>query len=136
MSTQARFDTNARSFSTHKIHPKKKPSRKSSARPTVYGYYVGHREIYEQKWRNSAGDDDLFQPFRDFRTKLCRETGLPDNHRTFCEVGGDGYCIVLARNLSRKAPRTPQLNTLIQKVKDLLETQEEPRWYHEVPDGI
>jgi hypothetical protein len=112
--------------------PQKRSVRKSPRNPTVYGYYVEVYEIHEQKHgRNSALEGDIFETFKEFRRTLCRETGLPNNYLTFCEVGGSGYCIALARNLPRKAPRSLDLEALVQKMKRLLKTEEEPKWYYE-----
>ncbi|KAG1729655.1 uncharacterized protein EDB91DRAFT_1159138 [Suillus paluster] len=105
--------------------------RRKVQRRSVYGYYVTSHRIYKLTHGDEKpGEGALTEPFREFCRTLCEETGLPNDSSTFCQVGGCGYCIALTRNL-RKAPEFSNLETLVQKVKMLLNTDEEPDWYYE-----
>jgi hypothetical protein len=107
------------------IHPRRppRPHRKSKRRGMVYGYYVSPSALLANLRKNNAVvSKDAYEVSLDFKRSFCRATNRRGTSTTFVSVAElSGYCVVLSKGTS--------METEIQVLKKLLDTEEEPKWY-------
>ena len=107
----------------HPRHPPRPRRNRKRTRGMVYGYYVSPCALLANLRKNNAVvSDDLYEVSLDFRRSFCRATNRRGTSSTFVSVARQsGFCVVLSKGAS--------METEIQVLKKLLDTEEEPMWY-------
>ena len=108
---------------SHPRHPPRPHRKRKRNRGMVYGYYVSPSALLSNLRKNNAVvSEDLYEVSLDFNRSFCRATNRRGTSATFVSVAHQsGYCVVLSKGAS--------METEIQVLKKLLDTEEEPMWY-------
>jgi hypothetical protein len=135
--TQVRFDDAAKAedASTSRWH-KHCPASHRTLRLCILAYYVKPSDIYNiQKKANTLRSSEIDDNFFEFKQTFAERTGLEATPQRFCDYGGSGYYIVLAKGPAPQRPsgdneESKLFTELLAAVKELLVTDKEPRWYN------
>jgi hypothetical protein len=108
--------------------PSRRRHRRRKRRGMVFGYYVCPCALLENlRKKNAVVSENLFEVTLEFKKAFCQSTNRPGTSTTFVPVAGKGgYCVILSKGPSRENE--------IQVLKELLETDEEPKWYQIDPE--
>ncbi len=136
--TGVRFDDTAKveDASTSRYHKHRSASQGRTSHLCILAYYVKPSDIYNiQKKANTLKCSEIDDNFFEFRQTFTERTGLEATPQRFCDYGGSGYYIVLAKGSTPQRPsgdneESKQFTELLAAVKALLMTDKEPRWYN------
>lgn len=112
--------------------PTTRPKRRKVKYAKAFGYLLDPDVVYRQAIADGTVIEGQFgRTFATYRNRLARHCGIKYddiiNIRNPKPHMPPVYCVVAATNLSERS-KIPRMD-IIEKAKDFLGTEEEPKWY-------